>query len=193
MSDAAPELKSMFVYFLNAIKSNFPYPSKEKGLMTSFAVSEMMQDYIKETKNQINVTCKAGCSYCCHTVFKVTESEAKVLADSVKSNSLPIDREKLKMQSRALKSVTDKNWNNLSYEEKRCVFLDENNMCSAYHIKPYVCSTYIVDTPKENCHEASKKQTRVITAIKPGALVLAAQQNEKIGPLPVMLEKELKS
>jgi len=92
------------------------------------------------------VSCKQGCSACCHTQVAVTEDEA-VLLTSIIAKGHPIDWTKLFIQAKAGNSSKD--FFDLPYSMRGCIFLDQKGSCTIYEDRPAVCRTnYVVSSPE---------------------------------------------
>lgn len=93
------------------------------------------------------VSCKKGCSACCHSQVAVTSEEADLLAQRI-NEGVQIDLELLYKQSQAKNSAAE--YFKLSYEERRCVFLDDESNCKVYADRPSVCRTnYVLSDPTQ--------------------------------------------
>jgi len=103
---------------------------------------------------QEKISCKKGCSNCCHLNIVVTDDEAEVLAPLYDGTQ----NEKLKRQA----AVTDdlKYPSILGYEDAACVFL-KDNACSVYENRPMACRTYYVVSNPEDC-DAIKHPDRLV-------------------------------
>jgi len=93
------------------------------------------------------VTCRKGCSACCHQMVEITTDEAELLAKLVETGRAAIDPEKLLKQ--ASWSTDPDKWWLQPKEERSCVFL-KDNVCSVYKYRPVNCRKYlVVNDPKE--------------------------------------------
>lgn len=87
-----------------------------------------------------NVSCGVGCGACCRTFAKqITEDEADLLAQAIRSGRVQIDRRELESRARDASGAAP------------CIFLDEKNQCRVYGIRPIVCRKYHVTSPAPNC------------------------------------------
>ncbi|MFA7613602.1 MAG: YkgJ family cysteine cluster protein [Candidatus Caldatribacteriota bacterium] len=108
-------------------------------LVDHFIVSAFSNELVQKMS-----PCKKGCAHCCHNEVSVTEDEIDLIIQ--KANPI-IDKDLLKKQK--------ENFSKLSYEERKCVFLDENNSCSIYPHRPSVCRTNAVIGEPEQCIEST--------------------------------------
>jgi Fe-S-cluster containining protein len=92
--------------------------------------------------------CKVGCSGCCHTQVGITEDEAELLASRV-NEGLKIDYALLQNQIKVGNSPED--FYQLSYENRRCIFLGTDDSCQAYNDRPSVCRTNAVLGEASQC------------------------------------------
>ncbi len=134
--------------------------------------------------------CTAGCSACCHTQVSTTHDEAQLLARSV-SEGIEIDQSRLQRQTGAGNSSEE--FYKLSYEDRRCVFLDQAGSCRVYSDRPAVCRTNAVLGSADQCDtRQGPKTTRLILTHKADMVIYAAYLSApESGTLPVMLTKAL--
>lgn len=130
--------------------------------------------------------CKQGCSACCHTQVSVTEDEAALLMTHIE-NGLVIDNERLKLQMNA--ENDSGKFYQLSYQDRKCVFLDEKGNCRVYHDRPSVCRTNAVIGEASQCDTSqSIKPTRLVLTQKADMAIYASFRGSKSsGALPFML------
>lgn len=134
--------------------------------------------------------CKKGCSACCHTQVSVTRDEAKLLATKVEEG-VEIDLNRLLLQAGA--KNTAKDYFALSYEQRKCVFLDEEGACQIYADRPSVCRTNVVLGSAEQCDTKDEiKPTRLVKTQEADLVIYSAYlHSEDSGTLSYMLAKEL--
>jgi Fe-S-cluster containining protein len=98
-----------------------------------------------------NISCKESCAMCCHTQVSVTDDEAEVLAGKVIQligNGVKIDISRLRLQADTQEN--DSQWYKQSYQDRKCVFLDDKNTCMVYEDRPSVCrSHHVVGSPDQ--------------------------------------------
>lgn len=119
-------------------------------------------DKVKEAYGEC-VTCKVGCSDCCHALFDLTLIEAiyiknKFDAKFADENRQAIidkankaDREVYKIKRKAHKEFEGGRSENEILEEMakikvRCPLLDEEDKCALYEARPITCRLYGVPT-----------------------------------------------
>jgi Fe-S-cluster containining protein len=135
--------------------------------------------------------CKQGCTACCHTQVSVTEDEAELLAEKIHAG-VDINLQHLMNQVNAKNDSPT--FFSLSYEERKCVFLDEEGSCKVYADRPSVCRTNAVIGDSSQCDTSEgTKPTRLVKTHEADLVIYASFLHSKInGSLPYMLAKALK-
>jgi uncharacterized protein len=137
------------------------------------------------------VTCKAGCQACCHTQVSVTKDEADLLAQRIVEGT-DVDLERLSLQSKTKNSSEE--WYKLDFDQRGCLFLDEEGCCTVYEDRPAVCrSTYVVSNAANcNTEDGISKTVRLLnTHTAHMAIIGAFQSSKENGALPYMLFKSI--
>ena len=105
-----------------------------------------------EKLDESDVSCKKGCSHCCHYSVGVTNDEADLLQDKLRSmiRGGLMDKkavmEKLEYQA----PLDYKEYNKISREESACVFL-KDGACSVYDERPMACRNFLVVSDPKGC------------------------------------------
>lgn len=137
-----------------------------------------------------HMPCKSGCSACCHTQVSVTSDEAELLIENIEGG-VQINHERLALQ---MKAGNDSDlFFKLSYQDRKCVFLNLKGECQVYNDRPSVCRTNAVLGSADQC-DTSKEQKplRMIKTSKADmAIVGAFAQSSENGTLPFMIGKLL--
>ncbi|HKX40906.1 MAG TPA: YkgJ family cysteine cluster protein [Burkholderiaceae bacterium] len=103
---------------------------------------------MRETsKHGPDIKCKRGCAACCHLSVDVSPQEAILLRVIAKDQGIPIDEARLDRQA----SKSFDTWHELPVEDRRCVFLGEDNACRVYEHRPGACRKYTVKSDPERC------------------------------------------
>jgi Fe-S-cluster containining protein len=110
-------------------------------------VMEFVQTIIDklETSGQSPlVSCRSGCSYCCHSLIKVIPAEALLIDSFLRRNLLNNDIQILKTSilkyQLLVKGKTLKE--RVSIKDKTpCIFLKEDD-CSIYPVRPFICRAW---------------------------------------------------
>jgi Fe-S-cluster containining protein len=118
------------------------------------------------------VSCKAGCSQCCHLLVLTSQLEAEIIKDYISSHYSPNElsefKEKIKEHKDLLSNLTVYNNGNFSEESTQaylsakipCAFLDKNHCCSIYEARPFICRKYLVFDNPEICSNPFNKTTQ---------------------------------
>jgi Fe-S-cluster containining protein len=134
--------------------------------------------------------CKRGCTACCHTQVSVTNDEAELLVKRIKSG-VNIDRERLKIQMEA--GANGDAYFNIPYDDRKCIFLDDQGACAVYEDRPSVCRTNVVLGSPEQC-DTSKAilPTRLVRTLNSDMVIYGSFFCAKSsGTLPYMVGKHL--
>jgi Fe-S-cluster containining protein len=136
--------------------------------------------------------CKLGCTACCHTQVSVTEDEASLLAKKI-LGGVTIDEDRLNKQ--ALVSHITNEFYQLSYEDRKCVFLDDMGGCRVYADRPAVCRTNAVLGDAKQCETSQgQQQLRLVKTSKSDMVIYAFYRySKKNGSLPQMVSEQLQS
>jgi len=157
---------------------------KDQALISLYnEMEERIIDYIPMLEKQgKSISCKKGCSHCCHLNVYITEIEAKIIAEYCHDHNIPIDQNYLMKQL-----AIDENQISKS-QHSACVFL-KNNECSIYPVRPSVCRTMYVFTDPSLC--AIKDNNTIIGYVNMPKVVqlhLALELVAKeIGRMPLLL------
>jgi len=148
----------------------------------------IMEEIFENLVARNEISCTKGCSYCCHTQVSVTQDEAELLA----TNALrigDIDVQNLYIQAQTKNFHED--WNLLDYDQRRCIFLDDNDLCLAYVDRPSVCRTNYSFSEPEQCstENGASRPMQILRTEK--ADVAAFDESNENGALPYMLWKAL--
>ena len=132
-----------------------------------------------------------GCTACCHTQVSVTSEEALLLTQRV-LNGVEVDPVLL-MKQAATGDKSDKDFNKLPYEDKRCVFLDQKGACRVYEDRPSVCRKNSVLGDASQCSPSETRQQLRLVKTQQADMAIYASfvYSEDAGSLPVMLQKYL--
>lgn len=139
----------------------------------------------------VEVSCKKGCSACCHMEVEVTNYEAEILKEVLEKGHA-IDRERLKVQSQ--RGLQDQAWREgMRNSNNPCVFLDGEGSCGIYENRPVMCRRHSVTSPAKNCETLD---TTIVIRYFPKVDLWISAANEdaglEIGPLAKMLEMQLR-
>jgi Fe-S-cluster containining protein len=184
-----PEFLGVVQFILDKI-SRVSSPIKRARIVHR-AVDEFNVEVFAHPLVQQFSPCKVGCSGCCHTQVSVTSDEAELLAERIKEG-LQINLDRLELQSKV--SEESNTFYQLSYSDRRCVFLDDSDACSIYEDRPSVCRTNAVLGDAKQCLVSGEtQQLRLVKTSKADMAIYASFLHSKeSGSLPFMLLKKLK-
>lgn len=137
------------------------------------------------------VQCKKGCSACCHSQVAITGEEADLLLKKLE-DGVQIDLELLYKQSMAGNSSEE--YFKLSYEERNCVFLDEEGLCKVFEDRPSVCRTnYVLSDPSQcEIKAGTSPSVQLLNTFGADSWVYSVfQLGEENGALPALLRKKI--
>lgn len=151
---------------------------------------EMSELYRNEAVQRFTA-CQKGCSACCHTQVSVTSDEADLLATRVMEGAA-INWAHLHKQ----KSAGDQfhEFMKISFQDRGCVFLKDDQTCGVYEDRPSVCRTNAVVGTKEQCDtQNGQMQTQqILNTYNADMIIMGAYINSvENGTLPTMLWKKL--
>lgn len=139
-------IRSVFEKYLAKLKEFAP------GVERANALHRML-DVTQEPTAGLNISCRMGCSGCCHYEIEITDDEAVLLA-SVVRGGVEIDRERLAKQ--ATRARKGPEWEDILQPDNRCVFLAPEGVCRIYELRPSACRRHLVTTPAEWCTTPGK-------------------------------------
>ena len=133
-----------------------PYFKKYETIMgkVESVFQKMKDDFPQE------VTCKQGCSDCCHALFDLTLIEALYVnhyfnqqfsgskKDQLIENANKADRQTYKIKKKAYKLTKEGKKDEaavieeISHMRIRCPLLGENDLCELYDYRPIACRVY---------------------------------------------------
>lgn len=137
------------------------------------------------------VSCKRGCTACCHTQVAVTSDEAILLAKLVRDGT-SIDWTRMFIQAEADNSTED--FFKLSYDQRSCIFLGDNGDCQVYEDRPSVCRTNYVVSDPEKCKVTANQSSSVqlLNTYSADSWVYAQFSTSPVnGTLPKMVKEAL--
>lgn len=93
------------------------------------------------------VSCKKGCAFCCKMNVDVSPMEVTLIREYTKRHQIPVDLDYLKAQAAIPKEQIV-----FAPALSACVFLEKDNTCGIYPVRPLACRKYIVTNPPERCN-----------------------------------------
>lgn len=110
-------------------------------------LDEQMQHLLATSPHAKDVTCRKGCAACCHVYVGIFPHEARLLREHAGEIGVEIDEGRLARQAQK----TEGTWLELSPEDRRCVFLGDDDACRVYEHRPSGCRKYLVKNDPELC------------------------------------------
>lgn len=186
-SQLEPEV---FAAFLNSMSEELQSATNEimkapEGPARARRLHELVEQEIQQGAD-IEVSCKKGCSACCHMEVEITNYEARILVARL-YDGREIDFDRFEKQSQ--RELQDKAWRRGPGDQmNRCVFLDKDGACGVYEERPVMCRRHSVTSPAGNCEDISLS---VVLRYFPRVDLLISASNEdpelRIGPLAKMI------
>jgi len=154
-------------------------------------IDEKLAPVVSNPTVEKYVSCKKGCSACCHTQVSVTADEAHLLAILLKQQK-NVDFNKLEMQARSQDDAAS--WYRLSFDQRSCIFLKSDQTCSVYENRPSVCRTNYAFNPSILCdtRDGVEHPLRLLKTEEADMVIAASFVEAKdAGALPFMVWKAL--
>ena len=136
------------------------------------------------------ITCRKGCSACCHTQVSATIEEAELLVKRVEEKQIELDWNLLKLQA----SYNPENWLRLNFDKRKCMFVSSEGSCLVYEDRPSVCRSNYVIGPPSLCstHDGIQRPIRMLKTPRADmAIVGQYKAAKKVGTLPALLYEVL--
>jgi len=144
---------------------NLPKKERTKALLQKI-------DSIHAEADMGPVSCRKGCSSCCHQPIRLVDEELDLIIEYVKVNDIKINLKKLEQQNR----FQPNDYFEYPDKESACVFLGVDGACRIYPVRPSTCRNYHVTSPPENCknkHKGNRKNFPVNVGINGDAQFVA--------------------
>lgn len=111
-------------------------------------VDSTYSDLKGESKKSFDVkSCKKGCNFCCSNPVVITNDESNLIWTYINSSNTVIDIVKITNQI----GRGENKWFSLSKEDRKCVFLGADGLCSIYEYRPLACRKYHVISDAADC------------------------------------------
>jgi Fe-S-cluster containining protein len=136
------------------------------------------------------VTCKKGCSNCCHLNIEITSDDAAVAINGMMILNYQLDP--IRFSEHARREGRDEKWNRGVIPENKCLFLNKEGACAIYHFRPSVCRKVLVTNDPKECADI-KGQLSPIYMPKVEIIISAALNLEgnKFASLAQMVNEQL--
>lgn len=117
------------------------------------------------------LTCKKGCSHCCYILTLTTKKEVDYIKKFLKKNpkisrkkrDIP-DKFKFERFEATGENLADEYVVKVSPRTRRCRFLNDDNSCSIYDVRPIMCRVYLAVTPPKNC-DTVKNNGEIVSTV----------------------------
>jgi uncharacterized protein len=155
---------------------------KEAFAIIQEGIDRTFADVLK--RQRVTISCKKGCSACCHFNVDVDKEEVELIIDHCRENDIEIDKEYL------LKQASYPSQDALLHsEDSACVFL-KNHQCSIYECRPINCRKYMVVSDPHLCgvktaHKQILRPYDIDIELMMSALL--TRKNADYGSMPGML------
>lgn len=141
------------------------------------------------------VSCKKGCSACCHMYVQVTLAEALYIVNYIiMEKGEKALRKVLARCHEQEKLIANKKVDRAYLLNKRvpCIFLSKEKTCEIYKVRPIPCRSYFVFSDPENC---GKENAEVLRTGNDEFVIMFGEIVDKMtnkvgrlpGPFPVMI------
>jgi Fe-S-cluster containining protein len=111
-------------------------------------IQEEVNKLFEDVSFAEKITCKSGCSFCCHQYVVVTDDEAKLIIEYCREVNIQIDWDSIERKAN-LNSQNEHDYSKIPYLERKCTFLGDDNKCKIYKHRPAVCrKLYVTNDPK---------------------------------------------
>lgn len=151
------------------------------------AVDERIEIMKRTSAHGADIQCRKGCASCCHLSVDVFPQEAVLLHVVAADQGIALDRAKLARQAKKTIST----WSTLAPEDRRCVFLGDDNACKVYEHRPSACRKYQVKTPPDLCDVVKHPggQVGIVFDVEAEIIFSASMTTYGAGTLAEMLLK----
>jgi Fe-S-cluster containining protein len=150
------QVRAIYTSALNAFEKEAIKHGRKKAHALSIATFDKMLEHF--TKDG-DISCRKGCSFCCHIRVDSWATEIKYIIDYCNKNGIAIDKRYLKEQAQI---GADKIFHSPSHSA--CVFL-KNGICSIYEARPCSCRSHFVVSNPKYCDTIENTGQDVIWAV----------------------------
>ncbi len=166
----------------------------ERAQFSNSLVDQYVSEITTEEETAKLISCRKGCSACCHTQVSVNSDEAQLLVTRLLEDGVKIDMERLEKQAKVMNDNVD--WLKLAYQDRGCIFLDDKGACRVYSDRPSVCRTNNVVSNPSLCDTSSGayQKIRLLKTSKADLVTIAAYNaSSEGGVMAYMLVKTFNS
>lgn len=163
------------------------YSAHKGHLKAAKKAHKLIDKESEEILKKNPVSCKKGCSYCCHVHIYISQDEAQLIINHCNHNSIDINIERLRKQQ----NIGIEDWIKQPIEKAQCVFLKDNE-CQIYNIRPMTCRKFFVASDPKFCDITTINRIAILNNIKVELFVASIFDVREHGSMPDMLIKYLK-
>jgi Fe-S-cluster containining protein len=158
------------------------------------SIHDLIDQAMKELEVQHpnnEISCKAGCSFCCYQRVDISDDEATLLLAYAREIGYEIDYSKLERQSKA---KDEKEYMKLRPRHRRCVFLNEENECGVYQHRPSACRKLVVISDPNLCDTVANKGAEVgrLVSLEAEVVTSSSLNVRESGSMAEMILKQKK-
>ena len=131
---------------------------------------QMLNLAVEDVKKTFSVTCKKGCSHCCYMPVSANKMEVGLILEYIKEEKVEFSTERMNKQINFEKgryknpeNFSPADWVKNPIEDRKCMFLTDEGLCSIYSVRPLECKGHFVVSPVEQCVTDTEEQKRVQT------------------------------
>jgi Fe-S-cluster containining protein/uncharacterized protein (DUF2164 family) len=162
---------------------------KPKVKVTKFIASlvvdfhNLQYDLVETSKP---ATCFKSCALCCYQQVLMTKGEALLIKEYLLKNpDTFIDMDRIKLHKSWPRNDRESAWKHPVYKEKACPFLQPNNLCSIYPVRPLACRNHrSIDDP-DSCdvEKHGAKDVKFIAIFANALFLNAIAASDDLKPL----------
>lgn len=135
------------------------------------------------------LSCRKGCSSCCHTPVSLSESEGELIWEALEGDEVLWDRDKA-MRQKAKPSPSEVSW-----EESACVFLNRAGECQIYSVRPASCRKVLVLSDPLLCDPRDENEPSYFVSLEAEIIAAALYNIERradgtLALLPEMMSQD---
>ncbi|MGH4138055.1 YkgJ family cysteine cluster protein [Clostridium sp.] len=164
--------------------SNFKL-SKEEAIRKLRRLYEKLDTALKPIEKV--TSCKQGCNYCCYLPILSSQLENELIKEYMSEhysagklaefkNRINENKDTLSQLVHINGRFMDENYKLYSTSNIRCSFLDNNNNCAIYKVRPFICRKYLVfNSPtvcKNTLNKTDQYYSNYLTTVKDSIIKL---------------------
>jgi len=169
--DTRKTIETMHAHYRDQFQPNADTTVNPEGVAATLHMKvDKGMRRLSQTPQWAGVSCKKGCSACCHLPVRITREEAILIRWHMRKHGMTVDEGRLERQS-TVDADSPKAWANLPPGDRKCVFLKQGQ-CSIYERRPMACRKYVVKNDPEFCDTEKHLGHEVAVLVDPEAEVI---------------------